>query len=99
MKAGSPLLISRFYRTGWLPILKFPKVNGSKTFPNFILAGEGEVPKTFRTPGMAPHGIEVTVEFILTLTKSLIRHTSTAMVYARLMHDGIHQVDPQELQR
>jgi hypothetical protein len=30
-----------------------------KTFPGFTLAGEGEVPKTFLTPGMAPHGTEV----------------------------------------
>jgi hypothetical protein len=30
-----------------------------KAFPNFILAGEGEVPKTFLTPGMAPHGTQV----------------------------------------
>jgi len=30
-----------------------------KRFPKFILAGEGEVPKTFLTPGMAPHGTEV----------------------------------------
>jgi hypothetical protein len=25
----------------------------------FTLAGEGEVPKTFLTPGMVPHGTEV----------------------------------------
>jgi hypothetical protein len=30
-----------------------------KKFPKFILAGEGEVPKTFLTSGMAPHGTEV----------------------------------------
>jgi hypothetical protein len=30
-----------------------------KTFPKFTLAGEGEVPKTFLTPGMVPHGTEV----------------------------------------
>jgi hypothetical protein len=30
-----------------------------KRFPRFILAGEGEDPKTFLTPGMAPHGQEV----------------------------------------
>ena len=30
-----------------------------KTFPGFILAGEGEVPKTFLTPGMVPHGTEI----------------------------------------
>lgn len=36
-----------------------PEGDWYKTFPNFILAGEGEVPKTFLTPGMAPHGIEV----------------------------------------
>jgi len=30
-----------------------------KRFPKFILAGEGSMPKTFLTPGMAPHGKEV----------------------------------------
>jgi len=30
-----------------------------KSFPKFTLAGEGEVPKTFLTPGMVPHGTEV----------------------------------------
>jgi hypothetical protein len=30
-----------------------------KRFPRFTLAGEGELPKTFLTPGMAPHGEEV----------------------------------------
>jgi hypothetical protein len=30
-----------------------------KTFPKFTPAGEGEVPKTFLTPGMLPHGTEV----------------------------------------
>jgi hypothetical protein len=30
-----------------------------KTFPKFTLAGEGEAPKTFLTPGMVPHGTEV----------------------------------------
>jgi hypothetical protein len=30
-----------------------------KQFPKFTLAGEGEVPKTFLTPGMVPHGTEV----------------------------------------
>ena len=30
-----------------------------KKFPKFILAGEGEVPKTFLTSGMVPHGTEV----------------------------------------
>jgi hypothetical protein len=30
-----------------------------KRFPKFILAGEGELPKTFLTPGMVPHGTEV----------------------------------------
>lgn len=30
-----------------------------KRFPKFTLAGEGAVPKTFLTPGMAPHGTEV----------------------------------------
>lgn len=30
-----------------------------KRFPKFILAGEGEFPKTFLTSGMAPKGTEV----------------------------------------
>jgi hypothetical protein len=30
-----------------------------KRFPRFTLAGEGEVPKTFLTPGMVPRGKEV----------------------------------------
>jgi hypothetical protein len=30
-----------------------------KKFLKFIRAGEGEVPKTFLTSGMVPHGIEV----------------------------------------
>jgi hypothetical protein len=30
-----------------------------KQFPKFILAGEGPIPKTFLTPGMAPHGTEI----------------------------------------
>ena len=30
-----------------------------KQFPKFTLAGEGEVPKTFLTPGMVPRGTEV----------------------------------------
>jgi hypothetical protein len=30
-----------------------------KRFPKFTLAGEGEVPKTFLTPGMVPHGQEI----------------------------------------
>jgi len=30
-----------------------------KRFPKFILAGEGELPKTFLTSGMAPVGEEV----------------------------------------
>jgi hypothetical protein len=30
-----------------------------KRFPKFTLAGEGELPKTFLTPEMAPHGTEV----------------------------------------
>lgn len=30
-----------------------------KRFPKFILAGQGEMPKTFLTLGMAPHGTEV----------------------------------------
>jgi hypothetical protein len=30
-----------------------------KRFNKFILAGEGELPKTFLTPGMAPSGDEV----------------------------------------
>ena len=32
-----------------------------KRFSTFTLAGEDEVPKTFLTPGMSPHGIEVRV--------------------------------------
>jgi hypothetical protein len=30
-----------------------------KRFRNFTLAGEGEVPKTFLTRDMIPHGVEV----------------------------------------
>jgi hypothetical protein len=30
-----------------------------KRFPKFILAGEGETPKTFLTSGMVPQGTEV----------------------------------------
>jgi hypothetical protein len=30
-----------------------------KQFPKFTLVGEVEVPKTFLTPGMVPHGTEV----------------------------------------
>ena len=30
-----------------------------KRFPNFTLAGEGEMPKTFLTPRMIPNGTEV----------------------------------------
>ena len=30
-----------------------------KRFPKFTLAGEGETPKTFLTPGMVPYGQEV----------------------------------------
>ena len=30
-----------------------------KRFPTFILAGEGEVVKTFLTQGMVPHGTEI----------------------------------------
>lgn len=30
-----------------------------KRFPKFTLAGEGELPKTFLTPGMVPKGQEV----------------------------------------
>ncbi len=30
-----------------------------KRFRTFILAGEGEVPKTFLTAGMTPHGAEL----------------------------------------
>jgi hypothetical protein len=30
-----------------------------KRFPRFTLAGEGELPKTFLTPEMVPHGKEV----------------------------------------
>ena len=30
-----------------------------KRFPKFILAGEGEMHKTFLIPGMVPHGTEV----------------------------------------
>jgi len=30
-----------------------------KRFPKFFLAGEGEVPKTFLTPDMVPHGTEI----------------------------------------
>ena len=30
-----------------------------KKFPKFILVGEGELPKTFLTSGMVPHGKEV----------------------------------------
>jgi hypothetical protein len=29
-----------------------------KKFPKFILAGEGEAPKTFLASGMVPHGTE-----------------------------------------
>ena len=31
-----------------------------KRFSNFTLVGEGEVPKTFLTPEMKPHGLEIT---------------------------------------
>ena len=30
-----------------------------KRFPKFVLAGEGEMPKTFLTPGMAMRGEEI----------------------------------------
>ena len=30
-----------------------------KRFPKFTLAGDGEMPKTFLTPGMAPKGEEI----------------------------------------
>jgi hypothetical protein len=30
-----------------------------KKFSSFTLAGEGDLPKTFLTSGMAPHGTEV----------------------------------------
>jgi len=36
-----------------------PQGDWYKRFPTFILAGEGEVPKTFLTLGMVPHGKEV----------------------------------------
>jgi hypothetical protein len=36
-----------------------PEGRWYKRFSKFTLAGEGEIPKTFLTPGMAPHGEEV----------------------------------------
>ena len=36
-----------------------PRGEWYKRFPKFFLAGEGEVPKTFLTPDMVPHGTEV----------------------------------------
>jgi hypothetical protein len=36
-----------------------PTGKRDKIFPRFTLVGEGEVPKTFLTPGMVPHGTEV----------------------------------------
>lgn len=36
-----------------------PQGEWYKVFPKFTLAGEGEVPKTFLSPGMVPHGTEV----------------------------------------
>jgi hypothetical protein len=36
-----------------------PQGKWFKGFPTFTLAREGEVPKTFLTPGMVPHGKEV----------------------------------------
>jgi len=36
-----------------------PEGTWFKRFKNFILVGQGEMPKTFLTPGMAPKGQEV----------------------------------------
>jgi hypothetical protein len=38
---------------------ELPPEKWYKQFPKFTLAGEGEVPKTFLTPGMVPDGTEV----------------------------------------
>jgi hypothetical protein len=41
--------------------VEVPSGKWYKRFANFTLAGEGELPKTFLTPDMQPHGIEVTL--------------------------------------
>jgi hypothetical protein len=64
-------LVDRF-REGWISVSDFdtlqdwlstnpdvPTGEWYKRFSKFPLAGEGEVPKTFLTPDMIPHGTEV----------------------------------------
>jgi hypothetical protein len=56
--AGFRLPISTSCTIGWAPNPEVPQGKWYKTFPGFTLAGEGEMPKTFLTPGMIPHGTE-----------------------------------------
>jgi len=39
--------------------VEVPSGKWYKRFANFTLAGEGELPKTFLTPGMQPYGTEL----------------------------------------
>jgi hypothetical protein len=57
--AGFPSRISPHSKQRLESELEVPDGRWFKRFDKFTLAGEGELPKTFLTPGMAPTGQEV----------------------------------------